>query len=500
MHTIFACLGGTGTQIGRAIGTLYPLLKKENDEGLIDEPFDMFIVDKDTNSGIFKGCVGARDRYEQCYKALPFNEPLEPFYLGHDVYQELQGATGLLRDSIYTLKNIIGEDKFVLELASMCWNEEKIGESLRDGNNRDPSRGALDAAVCLNNLDQSSFYMKIDKIISERSLDQVRLVILGGATGGMGSSLIVPLVKRINAKYPQLRVDLVILGTYFTIPQREDEQNKSSVDNIGTSKDSFYRASDQLKELYQEKVVTNESRVYYAAIPELDPGVSGDVFEKNGADRRAHLVELCAALAAFEIADKKPGFYQTVLSYNFQSTEAGNVVRWDDIPGGNKIHKKALRFMSLLSLLSCRIYPVLDNAEKSAEIAKHRSELINRYFKKKDQETIDAAITALRAWLQITEPYFTFWDNIQEYSKLGFKDSRNPVLFFDREQMAKLKEELASRQMSKLGSIPFIKEKWSDILGNLKPDAKKIAAASDSTELLKLLIQDVYRYILNDIK
>jgi hypothetical protein len=499
MHTIFACLGGTGTQIGRAIGTLYPLLKKDKEEGLIDEPFDMFIIDKDTNSGIFKGCVDAHTHYEQCYKALPFKEPLEPFCLTHDVYQQLQGATGLLRDSNYTLKNIIGDDKFVMELASMCWNEKKIGEYLQDGNNRDPSRGALDAAVCLDNLDQSSFYMKIDKIISERSLDQVRLVILGGATGGMGSSLIVPLVKRINAKYPQLRVDLVILGPYFTIPQREDEQDKNSVDNIGTSKDSFYRAADQLDELARE-VMSNENRVYYAAIPRLDSGVSGDVFEKNGADRRAHLVELCAALAAFEIAGKQPGFYQTILPYNPQSTEADNVIRWDDIPGGSRIYKKALRFMNLLSLLSCRIYPVLNNEEKSAEIAKYRNELINRYFRKKDQETIDAAIMELRAWIQNTVPYFMFWNDVQEYSKLGFMDSRNPVLFFDREQMVKLKEELNSPQMSKLGSIPFIKEKWNDILGNLKPDPKKVSAASDSTELLKLLIEDVYSYILNDIK
>jgi hypothetical protein len=499
MHTIFACLGGTGTQIGRTIGTLYPLLKKDKEEGLVDEPFDMFIIDKDTNSGIFKGCVGAHDRYEQCYRVLPFNEPLEPFYLGTDVYQQLQGATGLLRDNIYTLKNIIGDDKFILELASMCWNEEKIGESLKDGNNRDPSRGALDAAVCLDHLDQSSFFMRIDKVISERSMDQVRLVILGGATGGMGSSLIVPMVERINAKYPKLCVDLVVLGTYFTIPQRRDEQDKSSVDNIGTSKDSFYRAADQIKEL-ADKAVSNENRVYYAAMPSLDSGVSGDVFEKNGADRKAHLLELCAALAAFEIAGKKPGFYQTVLPYNPQSTEAENVIRWDDIPGGNRIQKKALRFMNLLSLLSCRIYPVLNNAENSAEIAKYRGQLINRYFKKKDNETIDATITALRGWIQNTTPYFMFWDDIQEYSKLGFLDGRNPVLFFDREQMSMLKKELNSPQMSKLGSIPFIKEKWSDILENLKPDPKKVTAASDSTELLKLLIEDVYHYILNDIK
>jgi hypothetical protein len=499
MHTIFACLGGTGTQIGRAIGTLYPLLKKDKDGGLIDEPFDMFIIDKDTNSGIFKGCVGAHDRYEQCYKALPFNEPLEPFYIGHDVYQQMQEATGLLHDNIYTLKHIIGGDKFIMELASMCWSEEKIGESLRDGNNRDPSRGALDAAVCLDNLDKSSFCMKIDKVTSERPLDQVRLVILGGATGGMGSSLIVPLVERINAKYPKLRVDLVILGTYFTIPQRQDEQNKNSVDNIGTSKDSFYRAADQLKEL-AGKAVSDESRVYYAAIPYLDSGVSGDVFEKNGADRKAHLVELCAALAAFEISDKKPGFYQTVLPYNRESQEAGNKIRWEDIPGGDKIYKKALRFMNLLSLLSCRIYPILINAENSKEITKHRNELTSRYFKKKDNETIDAVITALRMWIQNAVPYFMFWNDIQEYSKLGFMDGRNTVLLFDREQMTRLKEELDSPQMSKLGSIPFIKEKWNDILGNLNPDPKKVAAASDATELLKLLIEDVYRYILNDIK
>ena len=46
-YTLFVCLGGTGTQIGTALGNLYPLLQTSRiaDSGSV---YKMFIMDKDT--------------------------------------------------------------------------------------------------------------------------------------------------------------------------------------------------------------------------------------------------------------------------------------------------------------------------------------------------------------------------------------------------------------------------------------------------------------------
>ncbi|MDR2786611.1 MAG: hypothetical protein LBB83_11945, partial [Treponema sp.] len=236
MHTMFICLGGTGTQIGTAIGNLYPLLEQSRIAGA---PYEMFILDKDARGGIYSACVGAYERYQDYSSFLPF-KALPPYTLYSTIYQDLQGTTENLRNADYTVTDLIGKDRPIRELAGMCWIQEKRDESIRDGNNRDPSRGSLDALVCLEYLENCALFERVKAAVDIYGEAGIRAVILGGATGGMGSSLIVPLAKKIKEYFADIRLDLVILGTYFLIPQRSQQQ-KNIVDNIGSTQDSFYR-------------------------------------------------------------------------------------------------------------------------------------------------------------------------------------------------------------------------------------------------------------------
>ena len=70
-HTLFICIGGTGTQVGTAIGNMYPLLKSS---GIAKEGdvYDMFIMDKDVLGENFRYCVKAHDDYKQVSKLLPY--------------------------------------------------------------------------------------------------------------------------------------------------------------------------------------------------------------------------------------------------------------------------------------------------------------------------------------------------------------------------------------------------------------------------------------------
>ena len=54
-YTLLVCLGGTGTQIGTALGNLYPLLQTSHlaDDGCI---YKMFIMDKDTRGKNYEYC------------------------------------------------------------------------------------------------------------------------------------------------------------------------------------------------------------------------------------------------------------------------------------------------------------------------------------------------------------------------------------------------------------------------------------------------------------
>jgi hypothetical protein len=243
--------------------------------------------------------------------------------------------------------DIIGHDKPMTELASMCWTGDKREESLRDGNNRDPSRGSLDAGVCLEHLGSSRLFSGVEKAIDQHGAPGVRLVILGGATGGMGSSLIVPLAEALKEQFPKLRIDMVILGTYFAIPARKKGKGESKVDDIGTTMDSFYRAADQIQEL--AGIVSPEWRVYYVAMPanpRLDD-ICGE-FKKNTAPKRkAHLLELAAALGAFALENVEGGYYETALTYDGGKNSA---VEWDAFPLGSELKKPAYNILRLISV------------------------------------------------------------------------------------------------------------------------------------------------------
>jgi len=481
MHTIFVGLGGTGTQIATAIGNLYPLLKLAK---ISDEPFDMFIVDKDTTSGIFQSCISAQKRFSESYKSLPF-EKLPPYELKYDVYQQMQNAAGF-RDKEYTIMDLIGNDKLMKELASMCWTELKQSESIRDGNNRDPSRGSVDVRVCLEHLEETSLFSGIQNFNEREGVENLRLVLLGGATGGMGSSLIVPLAEKIRNKYPTLRIDLVVLGTYFEIP---NGPAKNSRDHIGTTFDSFYRAADQLEEL--SGVVGNDWRVFYAAMPCFDD-IAGE-FKKNGANRSSHLVELVAALAAFAIEKEAPGLYVTALGYDEQKKPE---VLWDEIPFGFEIKKHAKDLLYLISIMSSKVLTILSDNNTAKN-----DPYIKKYFKKPKAavESLERMKDILEILVKNLKPYFVFWDEIQQKTALGRKDEKQIVSFFkDDKGMETLRailasiEDAKSHESMKANDIPLYMEMWSDFANDIKPNRKKIDGAKDESEILYIMIEDIY--------
>jgi hypothetical protein len=491
MYTAFVCLGGTGTQLGSAIGNLYPLLRLS---GIADAPFSMFILDKDTNSGIYKACTGALQRYSDCQNLLPF-DTLPPYELSPTVYQDMQESTGLLRNKNYTVMDLIGDDAAMKELAAMCWTEDKRSESLRDGNNRDPSRGSLDAQVCLNYLTESSLFQGkngkqgLQNLIDKYGEQGVRVVMLGGATGGMGSSLIVPLAKQLGDKYSGLRIDMVLLGTYFEIPQRNaPPPGAADVDNIGTSLDSFYRAADQIEELHD--AVDNGWRVYYAAMPGFDN--TAGKFDKNGAvKRKTHLLELTAALAAFEFGQEnyQPGFYETSLSYGKDK----NFVDWTDLPSGSKLKKPAEDFLKILSVLACKVYPAFCADAKDIR----KDGYLKQYFKKNpadEMEIIKNMGDKLKVWLQNITPYFELWQEVQLNTHLGAKNDKTIASFFPQDEMNKLANFLdLSQQARENEKLPLCGDMtWILFLDHVKPDKKRLVDAKDATEKLKWMFEDIW--------
>lgn len=108
-NTMFVCLGGTGTQIGTAIGHLYSLLREAGIAGT-GCVYKMFIMDKDTRGKNYEYCVNTEKNYGLFYESLPFDtEALPPYKLEKGLYQELQNNAGIL-NSNYTIMNLIGED------------------------------------------------------------------------------------------------------------------------------------------------------------------------------------------------------------------------------------------------------------------------------------------------------------------------------------------------------------------------------------------------------
>jgi hypothetical protein len=483
---MFICLGGTGTQIGTAIGNLYPLLKQS---GITREPYEMFILDKDAQGGIYSACVGACARYEGYYSFLPF-EALLPYTLYPAVYQELQDATKKLRNFDYTVMDLIGKDNPMRELAGMCWIQEKCDESIRGGNNRDPTRGSLDAHVCLEHFKKCALYERLKAAVDEYHTVGVRAVILGGVTGGMGSSLIVPLAKKVKEYFADIRLDLMILGPYFSIPQRSQEQ-QNNVDNIGSTQDSFYRVADQIQELAEfirdNAPVGKNVRVYYAAIPEFDD-ICGE-FKKNGADKRkAHLLELAAALAAFKVEFlQKPAFYQTVLAFDRAKSNA--LIDWGEIPFGNELKKPAGDFMRLISIMASQVLPSFSKSQKELE----KDQYVRLYIKKprNELEKIEAVHDLIKQWLQELVPYFEFWNEIQRYTKLGEKSSRILINFFDKKGMEDLSGIFGDKP-ALTNKMPLCRETWMNFLPDIKPDKQSVASEQSAEGLLRLMISDIY--------
>ncbi|GHU45016.1 hypothetical protein FACS1894190_16950 [Spirochaetia bacterium] len=144
MYNIFVGLGGTGTQIATAISNLYPFLW---DAGITNDKFDIYILDKDITSGIYTACADAYTSYITCRDLLPYEKKLDPYIFKSNAYQNLQ--IEFKDKDTYNVLDIIGKDDEIKDLASMCWKKGKQTESLKEGNNRDPSRGSLDVAIVL---------------------------------------------------------------------------------------------------------------------------------------------------------------------------------------------------------------------------------------------------------------------------------------------------------------------------------------------------------------
>lgn len=397
------------------------------------------------------------------------------------------------------------------KLASMCWKKEKQNELLRDGNNRDPSRGSLDANVCLEYFEQSSLFKELEEASKNKAIEDLRLVLLGGITGGMGSSLIVPLVKKIKNYYDKdapdktkifenLRIDLVLLGTYFLIPVNPDKKKK--VDDIGETIDSYYRVCDQLREL-EEDLIKEFPKcpwyVYYAAMPAFDD-ICG-AFQKNGASKRySHFLELTAALSAFALkSTTEPGLYQTVLPCD---EKTGDIkISWDEIPLGSVIKAPAKKLMRLISIVVCQLYPRFSQEAKDLK----KDVYIKKYIKnpQNDMKKIEAIRTMLKEWLTHLVPYFEFWNEIQTHSKFG--GTKKVVLdFFPAEDMKNLSNyfsaiftnPFAAWGSKPINTMPLFKDSWMNYLFDFKQDKaklKKLIEVEDNTkELFFLMIKDIY--------
>ncbi len=504
-YTFFLCLGGTGTQVGSAIGNLYPFLKdaKIAEDG---DVYKVFIMDKDTHGKNYDYCVNVCERYNTLHSTLPMNA-MSPYEIYPNIYQELQGQAGNLSKD-YTVMDLIGFDSRIKELANMCWKEEKQKESLRDGNNRDPSRGSLDAHVCLEYFEGSSLFSELEKLTKSNNIGNLRLVILAGTTGGMGSSLIVPLIEKIKGYYNKddaekklifenLRIDLVLLGTYFKIPLNPNASRK--VDEIGTAIDSYYRASNQLKELEEgvvKKFMSQKWWVYYVAFPGFDE-VCG-AFNKNGAEKRkAHIVELLAALAALDLAKQpSPAFYTT----RVPSNKDGKVnISWEEIPLGDSLKRPIRAFMKCLIIVATQVYPrlSLDLNLKAKDV------YITKYIKKpKDNVgTMDALLSVTKQWLTNMIPYVEFWYEVQKYSELGQKGVVN---LFQQDEMEELKDIFinvvnnpytAWGDSKPINKMPMCSASWMKYVDEIKPDKKELNGILDS----KNVVDSLFKFMLSDI-
>lgn len=516
-NTLFICVGGTGTQVGTAIGTLYPLLKASR-IAKSDDEYSMFIMDKDTAGDNYSYCVGVLEKYkniinfketkegeEKAPSFLPF-EVLPPYELHAKLYNELQEKrvkNGGAPIDDCTVMKLIGDDRAVVELANMCWKKEKQTESLTDGNNRDPSRGSIDSHVSLKYLKQTSFFEKIKNLIgSSISIEDIRIVIIAGITGGMGSSLIVPLVEELKEfsndndlkKIAKLRIDIVAIGPYFNIPTNP---NGKAVDNIGTSSDSYHRAKDQIEEL-TELVETYKDvnwNVYYVDVPDDLDDICG-TFNKNRAEKRhAHLVELMAALVTLNLREHKiSAHHQTLLEHKKEKID------WDDLAQGEKLKPFARSLMKLIAIVATELFPRF--SQKDADLKKDA--FIKMYFEKVEENIllIEKIASKIKEWLINAIPYFNFWNDIRTHFKFG-KNHDITIDFFDKEDMDELEAIFASVvnkpdvswKEGPLNKIPLCKKTWMNYVVAIKPSGKIGKEQTEAEAMFSLILKDIYEVL-----
>ena len=520
-NTLFICVGGTGTQVGTAIGTLYPLLKSSR-IAKSDDEYSMFIMDKDTAGDNYSYCVGVLEKYkniinfketkegeEKAPSFLPF-EVLPPYELHATLYKDLQEKrekSGGVPTDDCTVMKLIGDNKAVVELANMCWEKEKRTESLTDGNNRDPSRGSIDSHVSLKYLKQTSLFQKIKTLIgTSTSKGDIRIVIIAGITGGMGASLIVPLVEELKEfsnddnlkKIAEIRVDIVAIGPYFNIPSNSDGKE---VDNIGTSSDSYHRAKDQIKEL-TELVETYKDvnwNVYYVDVPDDLDDICG-TFNKNRANKRqTHLVELMAALAIFDLREyKNGGHHQTLLEHKKEKID------WDELAQGDKLKPYARTLMKLIVIVATELFPRFSQKDEDLK----KDVFIKMYFRKVEENIllIEEIASKIKEWLINAIPYFNFWNDIRTHFKFG-KNHNISIEFFDKADMDSLETIFASVtnkadvswEKKPLNKIPLCKKTWMNYVVAIKPSSK-INEILDKKQtraeaMFSLILKDIYEVL-----
>ncbi|MDR1896428.1 MAG: hypothetical protein LBR10_06525 [Prevotellaceae bacterium] len=487
MIDVVVTVGGTGTQVGTLIGLLYPVLNRQ-------KPFQMFILDKDTTSGIYTACVDANEKYKHYDGLLPIpGAPAKNYTLDPSVYQNLQKFVDFAKNPNYTVMHLIGNDKSIKDMAAMCWTEDKRIEPMHDGNNRDPSRGSLDVYACLEHLKDSSFYKEIKKLNDDKH--KVRIVIVGGITGGMGTSLIIPLLEKLNMKESDdsqqtgiaIDIDLVLLGPYFGIPAND-------VNVIGTNREAYFRAAAQLEELAStlKQDSKNVKRVYYAAMPQFDIDTCGE-FKINGAGpRKFHLIELCAALACFDLDEKADGFYQTVFPDSL-------IIDWAEIPLGEDIEKNAKNLMRLISVLAFGLRADLDDF---CEGRKNRQVFLKKYIAKYSMygKTIGNMRGLLKLWLQTLGSFVDIWIQIKEYTRFGETNKKEFVRFFDKDELQKIRR--CIDEPNYRNDWPMLPDKqltWNNIVYATSPYAKRnevgIADGPDAKEILAEMIKDIFNKI-----
>ena len=520
-NTLFICVGGTGTQVGTAIGTLYPLLKASG-IAKSDDEYSMFIMDKDKDGDNYKYCKGVLEKYknlinfketkegeEKAPSFLPF-EVLPPYELHEKLYKDLQEKRkdngGVPIDDCNVMK-LIGDDKAVVELANMCWKEKKRTESLTEGNNRDPSRGSIDSHVSLKYLKETSLFQKIKNLIDTSTSEDIRIVIIAGITGGMGSSLIVPLVEELKEfssddnlkEIAKLRIDIVAIGPYFNIPTNPDGK---AVNDIGTSSDSYHRAKDQIKELTELfNKYDNIKCVYYIDVPDDLDDICGD-FKKNGAGKRhAHLVELMATLAMLKLREcENRGAYKTYLGL-----EKGEKIDWDKLAQGNELKPFARSLMKLIAIVATELFPRF--SQKDADLKK--DVFIKMYFEKVEENIllIEKIASKIKEWLINAIPYFNFWNDIRTHFKFG-KNRDITIDLFDKDDMDSLETIFASVTnkpdvswgKKPLNKIPMCKKTWMNYVVAIKPSSKKIneilgKEQTQAEAMFSLILKDIYEVL-----